>query len=1419
MTKLANLDYNPLFDAMVRDTAAAAAGTTPSLTPSGPNPSPWANISNSYATSGVFYDSSTKVKYFIRKPGEKDWPKSTSSTPVGPPKAIYQALDFLKWTSVYFNGFGINTLKPDKENARFGVSPGLRIKNVVDFLYVCGYLVSMEEKGTPDINHNYRFYIAEKGTKDYYAVDWLIFPKNFVKTSFTTYVLPKFEEYFNLFLERTDVQNIDGTTGKMPLPVKAKYEQWRAGAGPEFIKYFKQIAKGVYNTVGINSPTGYGGIDGSTATVAPFADIVIGGKNIQFLISFLANQTSFDLRPPSNEDGILENFGFADWLAEEAPDNWDFGEGDDGDRDAAGMEEAFAANNGFWEEIVTAGFGEVEATESELLSFRQCALMTEILQDENTSNLNNYWSSGDATNTNYWGSPLSVFYKSRTKPSMGFSLAGLQRNINSAHYRIYPIDPSYDSSMFINQANIGTDVLNKTFYSTKANDTDPGLMGKSLSWIYEGSDGKIRKKNLSLSSFAEGAVNRQKLRELNELLRIYETVEDNAQLQAIARLKSLDKPVPSQNALPQAIETQRALVTGTGAITEKEYFTLKNVNVKFEGTNISTARKDVQVELSWEVGDIGSLEAVLATMSPEDYPPEGVGNKVRLIDLVTLPLNNSPSVRNGANAWLSNQYSPNYSRLRLTLVPIGTGVKAQDNSAMIIDLTTIDHSISRDDDSGRVEFTINYRGFFETALEMPFNDVLASDETIASRKKRQEEAIDVLTKKNCDSRLVRKVMRMEQEVFAREARSSTYSTIIKRLEDLDLIHSYSLKEQDYKASITGNTFVASKNLVRNATKGGKTKITTSKAFGTLTAKIEEKRKKEENPNVADIIKNEELLDLKNRFIFLGDLMWVALDCLYQRDSAKMQTHVDNLNMRFVVAPITVPLITDLENTTNINPLSIPIDLGYFIRWFDENVTNKGVSFYPVGSFIRDLIDKLVNSLIFDICFNNLLPDETPCLLRGQIFSSSKSTWLKKYFFGGTEGHLTGKQVYVGNLDVHKYTFGGDALFPKSAGEDSGELTDTNYYVIYPLIPSFRRNQPRKKGLTLKDDPYTISLYTGIRNTNWNYLSNVSFSKVTAGNLREARYFNNSFGSLSLLSNVYDLTFVFYRRKANTYLYPGSVVNFYLLDFGDVETGPTTPPWGDGFDLKDSDPHKHLTTANILGFGGYFIVKSVEYKLGETDGEFEIHVSTKYLGNDAQKDATRYGVKDERLKIPKECADAFNLVASRANELNNGDEEVFTLDTRGSSDIPVTDINASNDANRVSAERVAEMEAPTTATVMTKDLLDKVVNAALDGYTKDDSKAGLTYKKASGTGTVKFDSTGVKVGKTTDAEFISAMTRIASTLQQDTRTFNSKISSTLYFADSSNTNFAYKVVINVAKDKACDITVTRYEPPDGGGTDF
>ena len=302
----------------------------------------------------------------------------------------------------------------------------------------------------------------------------------------------------------------------------------------------------------------------------------------------------------------------------------------------------------------------------------------------------------------------------------------------------------------------------------------------------------------------------------------------------------------------------------------------------------------------------------------------------------------------------------------------------------------------------------------------------------------------------------------------------------------------------------------------------------------------------------------------------------------------------------------------------------------------------------------------------------------------------------------------------------------------------------------------------------------------------------------------------------MLSNVYDLTFVFYRRKANTYLYPGSVVNFYLLDFGDVETGPTTPPWQIGFDLKDSDPHKHLTTANILGFGGYFIVKSVEYKLGETDGEFEIHVSTKYLGNDAQKDATRYGVKDERLKIPKECADAFNLVASRANELNNGDEEVFTLDTRGSSDIPVTDINASNDANRVSAERAAELNAPTTATVMTKTLLDKVVNAALDGYTQDPGKAGLTYKKASGTGTVKFDSTGTKVGKTTDSEFISAMTSIASTLQQDTRTFNSKISSTLYFVDSSNTNFAYKVVINVAEDRSCDITVTRYEPPASAG---
>lgn len=1417
------IDYKLEFSKIVNNTAVPNSTTTLTVDSSGF--SAWDNILSSYppVAAGVFafYDSTAPAAAHplkFNRDDDKNWIKSGlygdpvpglgrgGGSKVTSERGVYIPV----WT--YCLGYGIDSTRAVDGGRYAGgplVNPKIRYQNVIDFFCSLGYIIYKE----PTLGKNFpsytRLYASEFGSSDYYALDWLSIPENVIDQQFSNHIIGVLTDYKIEFLKREDVPQptgLGGGTGGMSLQLKQFYETWWAETLPTFPERFREICKQIYSTC--SRQFGSKGFTGNFTDV----DTEIGGKSVQYLLGLLAGTKDYKNGQISSNDGVFENFGFSEWLEENAPANlFDFT--DDGDRDAVGLEEAAAQGNGFFKELATSVFTTEDSTEDDLLSFRQCALMTDILQDEADSLFSNYWSRGPRSNSNYWGTPLSIFYKDRNNPRRPLIKANLQTNINSPHYRIYPVDTAYDPVNFVNHASTDLSLMQRTFAPDPAiqNDTSPGVLGKDLYWVYEGSDELIHEKLLKKSSITKGIQSRQKLRELLELDRIYNSGLDP---KALARARSRIKldTIPSQADLPAEIDKARDDLVKMSSTKDQAFFSLKNVNIKYEGTNISTARKDVQVQLTWEVGDIGSLEVELATLDADDKPPAGIGKIVRLIDLVTLPLNNSPSVRNGASSWLSNQYSPNYSRLRLKVSPVEGDTQinaAEDTSTMIVDLTTIDHSITRDDDSGKVNFVINYRGFFETALDMPFNDVLASDDTINKRIQRQEESLDILTEENCDPRLVRKIMRMEQEVFSREAKTSTYSTILSKLERLNLIHTYVIDEGDFKASIVGNAFYAQKNLVDQVkTVPGGSAVTSSKDFKTLKETLEAEGETEER--IADIIKDKKLLGLKNRFMFLGDIMWVALDCLYKRDSAEMRKHVNNLNIRFMVAPIRVPRVTNPDDSVIINPLSLPIDLSFFIRWFDENITKKGMSFYPVGSFIRDLIDKLVNTLIYDVCFSNLLPDENPAILRGQVFTSSNSNFLEKYPLGP----LSSSPVSTTFGSFHPdENYGGEKLFPTS-NVSSKILADTHYYVIYPLIPSFRRNQipknvkkkPDGTVPTLKDSPYTISLFTGYRNGNWNYLSNVSFSKVTSGNLREARYFNNSFGSLALLSNVYDLSFKFYRRKANTFLFPGSIINFYLLDFGNIDTD-TTPPWALS-NYGDSDPHTKLTTANVLGFGGYFIVKSVEYNLGESDNEFEISVTSKYLGSDAQRPLNREGLEDKRLEIPKECADAYNIVASRANELITDSEESFPLETRGVIGVSnkVPDLDENNSLNRAPSREI-ELDEPTTPTVQTSQAITTILAASLADYDEIDASeaSGLSFDTPT---EYAYDKDGKKQ-KGTNVGFDSVAETVAKTIQQANRTINSAINETIYTEQSNG--YVQKVVISLQTDKSFTLEISEAEP--------
>jgi len=337
-----------------------------------------------------------------------------------------------------------------------------------------------------------------------------------------------------------------------------------------------------------------------------------------------------------------------------------------------------------------------------------------------------------------------------------------------------------------------------------------------------------------------------------------------------------------------------------------------------------------------------------------------------------------------------------------------------------------------------------------------------------------------------------------------------------------------------------------------------------------------------------------------------------------------------------------------------------------VQWFDATIVSKGLTIYPVGTFVRDLIERLVNDIIYDTCFSLFLPDENPPLLRSRTFVSSNKDWFAKDWRGWFDPNTPHQNGLVPSPLFQK-----NFISTHADGKTwSQKVSSKNYCVIYQQFPSYKRQLAVSEKGTLKEDEYTPTIYYGAKNKNYNFLSDVSFAKTNSPYLREARYFNTDYGGLSLLSNVYDLSFSFKRRKANIMFYPGCIINFVLVDWG--TRWVDEPPWTinpsglivhslgavsgrnpKGFQHKRlgaSDPHEEGTMSNIMGMGGYFIIKSVEYNLGQTPGEFEINISTKFLGTDAYKPPSRFEEQDKRVSDSAACNDAFDVIASRFNDL-------------------------------------------------------------------------------------------------------------------------------------------------------------------------
>ena len=158
------------------------------------------------------------------------------------------------------------------------------------------------------------------------------------------------------------------------------------------------------------------------------------------------------------------------------------------------------------------------------------------------------------------------------------------------------------------------------------------------------------------------------------------------------------------------------------------------MTISFNGNNPSTARKDVKVDLKFTLTSLHALTSVVVGSRHD-------GTDLFLKDLVTVP-----DTHTSGNPVLKNDYSPDFNRIRIKakarVGPSGT-TNYLPGSDLILDLAVIDHSLERGSENGTVTFSINYRGFFNSAMSMPFMDCLVDSGTTDKRIDRSNDFDDL----------------------------------------------------------------------------------------------------------------------------------------------------------------------------------------------------------------------------------------------------------------------------------------------------------------------------------------------------------------------------------------------------------------------------------------------------------------------------------------------------------------------------------------------------------------------------------------------------------------------------------------------------------------------------------------------------
>lgn len=665
-----------------------------------------------------------------------------------------------------------------------------------------------------------------------------------------------------------------------------------------------------------------------------------------------------------------------------------------------------------------------------------------------------------------------------------------------------------------------------------------------------------------------------------------------------------------------------------------------NLTIDFDGTNPSTARKDVKVKIELKLKNLGCLDYNIAKKNNEYL--------FELYKLITVPYGVQQDSSVGGSL-IRNQYSPDYNRIRMTLNSKMTSQvpeledpnnlynlkEVEFKKYQTFDLAMESHELSRADNE--VTMTLNYRGYFQSLLSHPFMDALATADVM---KERIEADKDLSALGNsCSSETIKEIIRINRMADLQNAKDHSWTKFINNVNYNTAMQwiQYTSKTEDLRAFTFTNNLDYSSRGSKLCTWNDGTRASAADQILTKLVEAQEnmtdKKVKKTDDGFTLISSGDENAVLKgtkitSAFTTVGSIMQVALESLYVGDDgADLHPKFKHLNLRFLVAPIEISNPQNPSEKINFNPLELPVDLLFFNQWFQSTIINKGLTYYPVLTMIRDLIERLVNGLLLEMCFDNSQPDELPPLLRVGFFNDNSGyriTPTTNYAAAATD--FGGKQrIFEHDPDSKNSLETYCVIYSQNRGSYVTP-SDLQNYISSPYIPIFQHGHRLidADGKPGGDSP----------------LSNVSFSKENMTGLKEARFFSSGGGGLNVLSNVYNLGFDLIKFGANVFIYPGQIIQFNLMDFDDYNDDWTRPD----------------ALSSIMGFGGFYVIKKTSITIKTlAGGDFTIHYDALWSGNGAGVEFRRSNDKNKIIEANTLCKTAFDNAKDRYKDAGGIDQ--------------------------------------------------------------------------------------------------------------------------------------------------------------------